>query len=106
MKRRITIEQLQELTKEQKQNLIKLWKLKEYDLYFYYDETDEPDKKYPVWMHKNCQFFGGGALPLLDIGQMIELLKPYPQINRVRWNFEIEHGELADALWQALKAVL
>lgn len=115
-KRRISIEQLQELTAEQQQKLREWWEPQNGDYYSYtyycistqYKEENcigVYDKKYPI----------ENALPLLDIGQMIELLG----INMVScvqyvtpaWVVHFnakEYGdvELADALWEAVKQVL
>ncbi len=123
MKRRITVEQLQELTEEQQQRLREWWKPQLYDVFIEIliddeiiegsieRETYEPSKE---------------ALPLLDIGQMIELLEekkmvtesldikaPKGLINIYSvWygngDFpkKYESKELCDALWQAVKQVL
>ncbi len=110
MKRRITVEQLQELTEEQQQRLREWWKPQYYDVYAEYDGCldcyEEMTATYPKQPDQN-------DLPLLDIGQMIELLENlqfdwfdeictdegvYPQ--------PIKGDNLCDALWQAVKQVL
>jgi hypothetical protein len=120
MKQRITTEQLQELTDEQRDKLRELWEPQEGDqfiycsdkpkgkhsakgiVYFYYTK-DNFDRilchhpgKHNEWRYSNT------CLPLLSIGQCIEMslkkgaLDDYPTLK----------GELIDALWDKLKEVL
>jgi hypothetical protein len=113
MKRRITAEQLQKLTNEQKQKLRDWWGVPNYGDFYADINIGEgcwmdPNRK-PVQTINNC-------LPLLDIGQMIELLgdkwveKVYYALENIvdggcdiLKNYE---GELCDALWEAVKEIL
>lgn len=131
MKQHITVEQLNELTAEQKERLREWWRPLEYDLAVVngcvrccYD-----DGEYNCFVVKSKEFgrdhgcnITGPALPLLSVGQCIEL------INSCGWKLRIiqkkhlsrieiqryegkkrlyyETGsmpELIDALWRALK---
>lgn len=133
VKRRITPEQLQKLTEEQKQKLRNLWEPLEGDWFLsmliskaqslYSTSADPfeccvPDKD-------------NGDLPLLDIGQMIEMLREeYPDLDLyVLTNYAgtsvwkgigkfdgykaesderigFDKNELCDALWEAVKQIL
>jgi len=111
MKRRITTEQLNELTNEQKQKLKRWWKPETGDYYtaknsimFYNKDTDN-EFEMGHMLEKD-------ALPLLDIGQMIELLgiKLVSCVQYVTpcWQAhfnakEYVMSELCDALWEAVK---
>jgi hypothetical protein len=124
MKRRITIEQLQELTEEQKQRLREWWKPNKYDVAidFKYDNYEFPVEQ--VFDDKLIDFVDYGweipdskkddCLPLLSIGQMIELLSE-KSISRLSYIFQclaynIEDEEvqsdICTELWQAVKQVL
>ncbi|MDD5064960.1 MAG: hypothetical protein PHQ35_09435 [Phycisphaerae bacterium] len=152
IKKRITTEQLQELTPKQQQTLRELWKPVEYDVC--YGKEFEHTKDCNVFTvnyfidDKDSVFYGdictketeegcpdengcgGGAihcscnyklsLPLLSIGQMIELLGEY-RFNLTRygdliWRFTLSEEkdfygeghtyELIDILWEAVKQIL
>ena len=122
MKQHITVEQIQELTPEQQQKLMDWWK-PDIGNYVFYQETDEYGEIFDredcicnVWGWKNIIYLNhlidGGykeiltekATPLLDIGQMIELLGK-EKSGRVIMR-EWQDNELCDALWEAVKAVL
>lgn len=118
MKRRITVEQLNELTDEQKQKLRDWWSIPNYG--DFYTDTNlgegcwmDPDRK-PVQTINNC-------LPLLDIGQMIELLDPkeetiftmcnmisaQPRIYEITVSGNSYFADnMCDALWEVVKKVL
>ena len=126
MKRRITVEQLQELTEEQQQRLREWWKPQYQDVYAEYDGCldcyEEMTATYPKQPDQN-------DLPLLDIGQMIELLDNNSISEKEFAISHVKHGaeyyyevlaidkneryetfesaeELVDALWQAVKQIL
>lgn len=132
MKRRITPEQLQELTPEQQQKLRDLWKFEvgdictnedcieiciaeyleggEYTKYFSKEIRTADCGKIEMYDAEDC-------LPLLDIGQMIELLAhrlvkiDYDGFTnnyyvQVRNAATYGKPELCDALWNAVKFVL
>jgi hypothetical protein len=119
MKQMITFEQLQELTEEQKQKLREQWKPESGDMF-----TDNMKFEYVSYgINKYGEIIIDGeecdtynkddCLPLLSIGQMIELLvntgiKHHDCGWISAWNVDIdfEGKELCDALWQAVKAVL
>lgn len=119
MKRRITVEQLNELTEEQKLKLRDWWRSDAFRLY---------DLAYDEKLAVNCNGvinvcnqemieLSIDAIPLLDIGQMIELLHskvnvsffdrdPGPVWSVMKDKTWYDKPELCDALWEAVKAVL
>jgi hypothetical protein len=136
MKRRITIEQLRELTEGQKQKLIALWNPTGGDCLFVPTETqhkntdcdkintinedvigcigsfafDKNELYYPEFGNDNDFVFKKiDCLPLLDIGQMIELLQRIDGDGlKTKWYIPlafIDH-KLCDALWKAVKTML
>ena len=106
MKRRITTEQLQELTQGQKAMLHEWWKPKTGDCYatnnheFVYSEYRDNEFEMGHMLERN-------ALPLLSIGQMVEFLEDELEDNNhyceIRW---CKHEELCDVLWQMTKESL
>lgn len=122
MKQRITAEDLQQLTDEQKQRLRIWWKPHAFDIFY-----DSGEKKRRVLLDAEMRggsmvlFYGDrrvdyviyhidgdlnrNLLPLLNIGQMIELLhdrggmKPFDLYDYVA-------DDICDALWEAVKEVL
>jgi hypothetical protein len=130
MKQRITVDDLQQLTDEQKQRLKEWWK-PGFGVVFCLMDNDKKDVPEQAMDGSWLIVFGGNkinALPLLNCGQMIELLenneisiggsqfydkekdKVYNGYSVRAWfdNNVIEYRaiELADALWQAVKQVL
>ncbi len=131
MKRRITIRQLNELSEEQKVRLREWWKPEHGDLVY---DTDLKNVQciYPYDIY--LRGFFEEVLPLLDIGQMIELLQEHgvkedgiellscltfckpvcrqdefiynDTIIGLYWAGRFDGVELVDALWQAVKSVL
>lgn len=140
MKQRITVEQLNELSEEQKSRLRELWSPETGDLI----QLGSDDIGYPYergdivtvnhigdWTHTNDNIcFGGGdtgtgtskdmCLPLLNIGQMIELLIKTGNLREylhdggvcrsglyvdIAWD-NSDKVELCDALWETVKAIL
>ena len=141
MKQRITVEQIRELTPEQGEKLREWWKPKDGD-WFYgsYGDRDgdgewilspyEVDSGvYGASLHDDYATPDDGALPLLTIGQMIELLCDNDiniddfrlsyigtacdwvvcqtnQYGRFFPNKNYTADELCDSLWQAIKEAL
>jgi hypothetical protein len=133
MKRRITEEQLMELTDEQKQRLREWWKIGKGDifhsthfsgLYDYHIAIDVYNYTILDWI-TGVELDKDTCLPLLDIGQMIDLLTQregfpnlyisnYPGVKTWELTYicnpnieaEIETTELCDALWESVKQVL
>jgi hypothetical protein len=128
MKRRITIEQIQELTDEQQENLRDGWKPEAGEHVFCEKNGKEhiiihvddgeikvlPFTDWPLGILNDVENY---CLPLLDIGQMIELLgDSFAGIKRwtnTRTTFDVyyktravEDIELCDALWEAVKGIL
>jgi hypothetical protein len=101
MKRRITVKQLQELTPEQQVKLNRWWSPENGD-YYYCINWDFKPYKGLVYL-KGTGEKKHDALPFLNIGQMIELLQDNNVDMYAIFNSD---GELADGLWQAVKAVL
>lgn len=108
MKQHITVEQLNELTKNARLKL-KKW---------YYPKKAEGDKicyDHPIVPHfKNkVLYFGfhaiqGDPLPLLSVGQMIEFIIQHnkPKIKMVHQITWIDGQEPCDVLWEEVKEVL
>jgi hypothetical protein len=132
MKQRITAEQLAELTEEQKERLREWWLPKRGDLYVfegyelvqieYCDRTVE-DKPFIGLRDGDNDKTYNKYLPLLSIGQMIELLhtKSISVYGGIVGNkagvgaspgdyfyegFDYEAEELTDALWEAVKRTI
>ena len=111
MKQHITVEQLIELSKEQRQRLKEWWKPQNHDVFIYGHHSEINQ------IHNVEKFLGKeNALPLLSIGQMIELLE-IELINPMPSSWEVEYyqdkklcitsaEELTDALFKAVKQVL
>ena len=121
MKQRITVEQIKELTKEQGNKLRTLWNPQAGD-YMYLrsgkvlivEEGTDLLRNKSIYQHR---------LPLLSMGQMIEILESKDQCLNITkktdlegWGYEIQlrqidyykfsTGELCDALFEAVKTVL
>lgn len=142
MKQHITAEDLQSLTDEQKERLREWWGPKDGD-WFYGTHGGGRNYSYCgpeqyVWVLSPYEVDGGvygaslsesppdeGALPLLSIGQCIELLGKIEvrglmavrRSTNMKWYYMAEFPlenierfrdfpELADALWQAIKEAL
>jgi len=102
LKQRISVERLQELSSEQRERLREWWKPQDEDWYIY-DGGIYSVIEYPK-VEK-------GSLPLLSIGQCIELLAEKDMIHLQSVFAKISHGilspdEIIDALFAALKSVL
>jgi hypothetical protein len=133
VKRRITVDQLKELAPEQQQKLRDWWKPQTHDVIIhsfrrfgeksiiYYPNSgniivNDGDGSESFVLKRDC-------LPLLDIGQMIELLESIDKCISIThkvdiedwgWEVHLRHldyyifiqDSLCDALWQAVKVVL
>ncbi|MFB0847322.1 hypothetical protein [Paenibacillus oleatilyticus] len=106
MKQRITIEQLNELTDEQKERLQEWWSLSRQPGDIHINSAGYVDiiNKYGDKPLDN-------TIPLLSIGQMIELTSETTMIKfNGGWGIGEDaikyHDELCDALWEAVKEVL
>jgi hypothetical protein len=121
VKRRIEPEQLNELTPEQKERLRELWKPQEFDVCLFAAEIcaiDVVRENYEIHERIDTWFWfvdcegrpvtKDDCLPLLDIGQMIELLRKisFNAIESLDYSGAIQSEKLCDALWQAVKSVL
>jgi hypothetical protein len=130
MKQRITIEQLKDLTEEQKQKLREWWKPEPGDKAVIAEGTLNAGKEVLICSYDEeydiagweCEggwgSYGKDNLePLLSIGQMIELLNYYDcdieiQSAGATWyvmvggHINTDNDKLTDALWQAVKEVL
>jgi hypothetical protein len=114
MKRRITTDDLNELTPEQKERLKEWWKPEGGD--FYYRDipkcgTGDMLLTYDARANSiliNPKEF---KIPALDIGQMIEFLNEewIEELYSVDYGHEMcktYDGEICDALWEAVKTIL
>lgn len=116
MRQRITVEQLNELIDEQKQKLREWWDKVEpqkYDVFYGFGEVGvidcvcEGQKDAPAVIMV-CGYAAscttGTLLPLLSIGQMIEIIG----MDRIPYEIweSCTNEELCDALFDAVKAVL
>lgn len=129
MKQRITVDQLKELSPEQQERLRERWKEwrkpEEGDRFatpeheHFIGETDGMGGTFQLYDYKY-------ALPLLSIGQLIQLLKEHDKCLSIThlmnytdgknywcWQVELRHlnaweksYELVDALWEVLKEIL
>lgn len=140
MKQRITVEQLNELTEEQKEKLREWWKPQDGDFFArrrYHVPDDSPIDEYCIGGLEFVDSGGAdtfhaedGDIPLLSIGQMIELIKEHDAIRYCNLMVTlhtplivIPHNakdqkyadivtemlkqiELIDALWDAVKQAL
>ncbi len=116
MKQHITPDDLAQLTEEQKEKLRLYWSKENRvigDLYFH--ETDE-NKEIRVNTKTVFNPFND-YLPLLSIGQMIDILhnnvnvsffdrKPGPVWSVMKDNVWFDDKELVDSLWSAVKSIL
>jgi len=113
MKQRITVEQLNELSDAQKQRLRELWEPQDGDfIYSAKHGHTEFLEVAPMRGHGDYLKNRDKSLPLLSIGQMIEILvkdDDFFNINQMydSWRIDkIYNKELCDALWQAVKEIL
>lgn len=126
MKQHITVDQLDELTEKQKEKLRDMWEPIQGELFYYSDKDDwyYGDGIYRCAEYKNNkieiigerQIVKEYCLPVLSIGQMIEILEKNIEIikpleNMWRSNIKshplnIDADELCDALWSAIKLIL
>lgn len=109
MKQRITFEQLNELTDEQKEQLREWWKPKVGDFYIWHSEGMKSEGEFLAtddvgpWADEEA---GQYAIPVLSVGQMIDILHAR---NSGFGNHHIDfdwEGELCDALWDEVKQLL
>jgi|SRR3972149_466892 len=121
MKQRIDKEQVLSLTDEQKVKLRELWEPKEGD-FFYFPIYGECYYGEYMGGYSNEAFVpNADSLPLLSIGQMIEILhrknlqitleqgRDYAVsffLGFIPKEYRFQDKELCDALWEALKEVL
>lgn len=121
MKQRITPKQLTELNHEHKLRLLSLWIPQNGDFYIWYGEKYGTGKEIYIvddsfiTEDTEAKLF---ALPILSIGQMIELIqekKPLKSISKSRydkWSINIETAtlgykdEICDSLWEAVTRIL
>jgi hypothetical protein len=114
MKQRITVEQLNELTDDQKKRLREWWKPWPADVVLYGEKEDLIIYNHNTRSHLYEQDWlieKDHLLPLLSIGQMIELTESTNIIKyNGGWSLEEDaisfHTELCDALWEAVKQML
>jgi hypothetical protein len=114
MKRRITSNQLQELTDEQKQKLRERWKPESGDWFYgtygndesgFKTTPDEYGEHILTPYYTDCGHYGAGlnpddcfcrpdsnALPLLSVSQMIELLQEKHPVMEIERRLGIEYG--------------
>ena len=129
MKQRITVEQLHELSEEKKEKLRKWWNPQIGDFYIF---KYEGEYWHEPWFHNDQDGYhkfmnedGEDPIPLLTIGQMIEILYEWANDFGIHYNdsgvcFYVYlswtmdtalpdrmwmNDELCDALWEAVKAV-
>lgn len=131
MKQRITVEDLSELTDGQKERLREWWwgsnpgLFDVYALRFKYDDVTRYEGSYSLNGHRDFHedYHTGEALPMLSIGQMIQLLhenKWFYELSfteqddmfPARWHYyttsvgSYKDGEPCDLLWEGVKQVL
>jgi hypothetical protein len=134
MKRRITVDDLNQLSEQQKQKLREWWKPSFGDCFMQDGETDiDILHYYDGWAGKNLAYKSdpprdweesdkAECIPLPDIGMMIELLKSTTYWQEdcdmggffrtggweliICWKGDTKRKELCDALFEAVKEVL
>lgn len=118
MKQHITVDQLNELTEEQKKKLRDMWEPIQGELFYYSDKDDwyYGDGIYRCAEYKNNkieiigerQIVKEYCLPVLSIGQMIEILKKHKPtaIGRALDYMILNGEEMADYLWDGIKSIL
>jgi hypothetical protein len=129
VKQRISVEQLQELTEEQKQRLRELWKPQFYDVVIDNNKYDviivfHGGMMCSIDVEMQKRYTKADCLPAMSIGQMIEILESkFPTLyienqlpaglrESIRYRIFQQgagphYGDtLCDALWQAVKEVL
>ena len=131
MRQRITVENLKELSPEQQEKLRTWWNVQESDLFAYIGLINTSNKividvDREGYMYDGRDWFPKmDCLPLLSIGQMIELLQD--NIRDTRWDPDEENSiqiyrdgdwgrkshrvsllddEICNSLWQAVKEIL
>lgn len=141
MRQQLTAEDLSQLTPEQQDKLRAWWKPEEWDMCIYHDEVCPVfmiDENYEyrgkrgvyLWLDDvgsgNPPVLKDECLPILGIGQLIQLLESYDKClnvtnvilgdeygNKFTWEVKLRHlgkyiykEELVDALWQVVKEIL
>ena len=119
MKQHISVDQLAELTPRQKEKLRELWKPQEGDRVLAVINGRFTTLEYLIVINSNFKKEKTNDLPLLSIGQMIEILKREGYLEMKLFGVINEdwrvvdscmavfyEDELCDALFEALKAVL
>lgn len=124
LKRRITIEQLQELTEEQKSYLKSSWKPQAGDMFVIINHNRGAFLNNYVTVFsddslRNFKSIPETYYPLLDISQMIEILtkeNDYIEMHGILdegspWGLfgvygDYSNDELCDALWEAVRSIL
>ena len=117
MKKNITVEQVCELSKEAKKSLISWWEVGDGDRYTSGKDINIAGTHYAELASDSSDVNKQQYLPLLSIGQMIQLLSESYKTNwiaMVNKRYSVSNGkadyedydELVDALWDAVKDVL
>ncbi|WP_088189604.1 hypothetical protein [Desulfosporosinus sp. FKA] len=121
MKQRISTDQIQQLTAQQRDKLKEWWMPSFGDLFVFEDYCDE--NLFDTEDEININFFNAKikpfSLPLLSVGQCLSLLAPYnPKLNLESnglWHLEIQvkndqkiymEKDPIDVLFQAVKLVI
>ncbi|MNP52803.1 hypothetical protein D3C76_1472190 [compost metagenome] len=101
MKQRIAIDQLNELSEDQKDRLQGLWKPQRGDMFF------NTQNNFVLLAEAGDLLSKKDCLPLLSIGQMIEILQEYDRFVDI-WYIEknVFMPNLCDVLWDELKKIL
>lgn len=123
MKQNISVEDIQQLTDNQKEKLRELWEPDIGSIFYdgHYTQAIQRVDDNILIVEDKEKYTQNYVVPLLNIGQMIEILEKHdPCINITRrvqlvdfnkwvWEFTIrerycrEEPELCDVLWQAIK---
>lgn len=125
MKQRIAVEQLMDLTEEQKQKLREWWKPQEGDFFLRVTTKGKIDFIPFIFNAREFEFanYKEFKIPLLSMGQMIELLHTNHNLEHIEYmsgngTYEVtvnpyvrlieykQAVELCDALWEAVKEIL
>jgi hypothetical protein len=121
VKQRITVEQYKELTDKQKSILLQWWKPYKFDIIYWHVLESEETYEDSVWRCAKKE----ELIPLLSIGQLIELLHDKGSFNSekpleakfntsftqnqtitIDWFGRTADTELCDSLWEAVRDIL
>jgi hypothetical protein len=108
LKQRITVKHLNELTDEQKGCLREWWKPKTHDIVYDFNLKKEFHVEHDNWLHEGyADYDPKDFLPLLSIGQMIEILQEHDRfVDMTNIEQKMFSPHFCDDLWNEVKRIL